>query len=68
MPQEPGKIVSPSPRPCPVCGKPVQFAFRPFCSAACTDRDLHHWFAGTYRLPAGDEDDAPEPEAGENMS
>jgi endogenous inhibitor of DNA gyrase (YacG/DUF329 family) len=38
-------------RPCPICGKPSNFADRPFCSRRCADIDLHHWFSGTYSLP-----------------
>jgi uncharacterized protein len=45
-------------RPCPICGKPVQARFRPFCSARCQTIDLARWIGGNYRLPA-DEDEAP---------
>ena len=43
-------------KPCPVCGKPAQTRFRPFCSARCTEVDLGRWFTGQYRIP-GREDD-----------
>ncbi|MCE2510021.1 MAG: DNA gyrase inhibitor YacG [Alphaproteobacteria bacterium] len=36
---------------CPVCGKPVTKAARPFCSKACADRDLGKWLGGEYRIP-----------------
>ncbi|HET6378263.1 MAG TPA: DNA gyrase inhibitor YacG [Methylocella sp.] len=39
-------------RPCPVCGKPAVFAFRPFCSKRCADIDLHRWLGGVYAIPA----------------
>ena len=37
---------------CPICGKPVEQRFRPFCSRRCADVDLHRWFSGTYAVPA----------------
>jgi endogenous inhibitor of DNA gyrase (YacG/DUF329 family) len=36
--------------PCPVCGRPSQPRFRPFCTARCADVDLGRWFAGSYRV------------------
>ena len=36
---------------CPLCGRPREHRFRPFCSARCRDRDLLHWLEGRYRLP-----------------
>ena len=38
---------------CPLCGKPAQAAFQPFCSAGCRDRDLLKWLNEDYRVPAG---------------
>ena len=38
------------PPPCPVCGRPAQPRFRPFCSVRCADVDLGRWFAGGYRI------------------
>ncbi len=45
---------------CPICGKPAQHEYRPFCSKRCADVDLNRWFSGTYAVPAEDEkkDDA----------
>jgi len=40
---------------CPMCGKPVLEAFRPFCSKRCADVDLNRWLGGQYALPAEDE-------------
>jgi uncharacterized protein len=44
---------------CPMCGKPVEAKFRPFCSSRCADLDLHRWLSGRYAIPAkeGDEED-----------
>jgi endogenous inhibitor of DNA gyrase (YacG/DUF329 family) len=37
---------------CPICRKPVQAKFRPFCSARCADVDLGRWFSEAYAVPA----------------
>jgi endogenous inhibitor of DNA gyrase (YacG/DUF329 family) len=36
---------------CPICRKPVQGAYRPFCSKRCADVDLQRWFTGGYAIP-----------------
>jgi hypothetical protein len=47
-------------RPCPICGKPADPAFRPFCSARCADVDLNRWLSGVYSIEGeADEDDEP---------
>lgn len=48
-------------RPCPICGKPAEARFRPFCSKRCADIDLGHWFDGAYRLPSEEPPDPEEP-------
>lgn len=45
---------------CPICGKPVDRAHRPFCSARCKTIDLGRWLDGDYRLPSEDEPDEAE--------
>ena len=55
---------------CPLCGKPAEQAFRPFCSKRCADVDLNRWLSGVYAVPVKDEEDEdgerpPEGEAGE---
>ncbi len=46
---------------CPICRKPTEPRFRPFCSARCADVDLGRWFTESYAVPAAppesDEDD-----------
>jgi endogenous inhibitor of DNA gyrase (YacG/DUF329 family) len=42
---------------CPICGKPVVTAFKPFCSKRCADIDLHRWLSGVYAVPTKDDDD-----------
>ncbi|HWL71695.1 MAG TPA: DNA gyrase inhibitor YacG [Geminicoccus sp.] len=37
---------------CPICGKPREQRFRPFCSRACRDRDFVAWADGRYAIPA----------------
>ncbi len=46
---------------CPVCGKPVEAASRPFCSERCRNVDLGRWLSGSYVIPASDEEDEGEP-------
>jgi endogenous inhibitor of DNA gyrase (YacG/DUF329 family) len=45
--------------PCPICTRPTDPAFRPFCSRRCADVDLGRWLSGAYAIPAeeGPEDD-----------
>lgn len=50
-------------RACPLCGRPVEARFRPFCSKRCADIDLGRWMMGSYRVETsespretGDED------------
>jgi endogenous inhibitor of DNA gyrase (YacG/DUF329 family) len=49
-------------RPCPICGKPSQQKFHPFCSARCAQVDLNRWLGGHYAIPA--EEDEPGGEDG----
>lgn len=42
---------------CPICGKPVETAFRPFCSKRCADVDLQRWLSGRYVVEGGEDDD-----------
>jgi endogenous inhibitor of DNA gyrase (YacG/DUF329 family) len=51
-------MTTPAPgKPCPICGKPSERPFRPFCSQRCKDVDLHRWLAGTYAVPAVESED-----------
>ena len=56
---------------CPICGKPRDAGFSPFCSKRCADVDLNRWLSGVYAVPtqeAEDEDGAAahDAEPGEN--
>ncbi|MDE2486921.1 MAG: DNA gyrase inhibitor YacG [Alphaproteobacteria bacterium] len=44
---------------CPVCGKPPEPAYRPFCSKRCADVDLQRWLSGAYAIPAVNDETAP---------
>ena len=50
---------------CPMCGKPTDPAFRPFCAKRCADLDLQRWLTGRYAIPASadDEEDEEPPSA-----
>lgn len=45
---------------CPICEKPAEKAFRPFCSKRCADIDLGKWFSGGYAIAADDPEDTEE--------
>ncbi|MGE5547631.1 MAG: DNA gyrase inhibitor YacG [Solirubrobacterales bacterium] len=58
----PGKPANTN-RPCPVCGKPAERKYAPFCSARCADVDLHRWLGGVYKVETDetpDDDTKPE--------
>ncbi|MHA7852333.1 DNA gyrase inhibitor YacG [Roseovarius sp.] len=42
---------------CPICQKPTDTRFRPFCSKRCADVDLGKWFGGDYAVPSQDPED-----------
>ena len=48
-------------RGCPICNKPVDPAFRPFCSKRCADVDLQRWLAGVYAVPAVEDEQGADP-------
>lgn len=39
---------------CPICAKPSQAEFVPFCSKRCADVDLGRWLKGNYLFPGED--------------
>ena len=41
---------------CPLCGRPRETKFRPFCSKRCADLDLAKWLGGGYAIPVVEED------------
>ena len=36
---------------CPMCDRPTEKAYRPFCSKRCANRDLGKWLTGSYAIP-----------------
>lgn len=42
---------------CPICQRPAERAYRPFCSKRCADIDLHRWLSGVYAVPLTEEED-----------
>ena len=48
---------------CPICGRPVETAFKPFCSKRCADIDLNRWLGGVYAIPAAEPDEDEDGEA-----
>lgn len=42
---------------CPLCRKPVDQAFKPFCSKRCADIDLNRWLSGVYAVPVKEDED-----------
>lgn len=36
---------------CPICQKPADPKYRPFCSRRCADVDLARWLNGSYAVP-----------------
>ena len=42
---------------CPICRKPPETAYRPFCSRRCADVDLQRWLTNRYAVPAADDDE-----------
>jgi endogenous inhibitor of DNA gyrase (YacG/DUF329 family) len=49
--------------PCPICKKPVDARYRPFCSRRCADVDLQRWFSGRYAIPVLEEGADRDPDA-----
>ena len=37
---------------CPICKKPSEQRYRPFCSKRCADVDLGRWLTESYAVPA----------------
>ncbi len=63
MPTDPISLAAAKPRraACPVCGRPTESQFKPFCSKRCADVDLARWLNGVYRVPVVDREDEAGP-------
>ena len=47
-------------RVCPVCGKPRDERYDPFCSKRCADVDLNRWLKGIYAVPVTEDEEEDE--------
>jgi hypothetical protein len=52
------------PPACPICGKPRDPDYRPFCSKRCADVDLGRWLTGRYAIPVMEDEDEDGANAG----
>lgn len=41
---------------CPICAKPREPRYHPFCSKRCADIDLARWLGGAYVIAGGQQD------------
>lgn len=46
--------MTPSQPACPLCGKPTEDRYTPFCSARCKQIDLNRWLSEVYIVPSED--------------
>ena len=37
---------------CPLCQRPAEILYRPFCSSRCAHLDLGKWLTGSYAIPS----------------
>lgn len=51
---------------CPMCSKPAQKPYAPFCSRRCADVDLSRWLKGSYAIPGRGGEDAEDSLDGPN--
>ena len=42
---------------CPICRRPAEPRWHPFCSRRCADVDLGRWLTGGYAIPAAPDDE-----------
>lgn len=49
---------------CPICGKPADDKYRPFCSKRCADVDLARWLNGSYVIPGDMAEEEERPQDG----
>jgi uncharacterized protein len=45
---------------CPICSRPSEQKFNPFCSKRCADVDLSRWLKGSYAIPGRPAEDEGE--------
>ncbi|MCJ2018216.1 DNA gyrase inhibitor YacG [Methylobacterium sp. E-065] len=47
---------------CPICRKPAEPEYQPFCSQRCADVDLGRWLNERYAIPEEIDSDRPPPD------
>lgn len=45
---------------CPICAKPADEKYTPFCSKRCADIDLGRWLNGSYVVPGSEDSTIPQ--------
>ncbi|MCX7340301.1 MAG: DNA gyrase inhibitor YacG [Hyphomicrobiales bacterium] len=50
-------------KPCPMCARPSEQPWKPFCSKRCADTDLANWLKGAYAVPVVEDNAAPDSDA-----
>jgi endogenous inhibitor of DNA gyrase (YacG/DUF329 family) len=45
---------------CPICGRPAEPRYRPFCSPRCQQIDLGKWLGESYRIAADTSPNSPD--------
>ena len=51
---------------CPICGRPAERTFSPFCSRRCAEIDLNRWLSGSYAIPGRPVDEESESPPGKD--
>ena len=51
---------------CPICRKPAEADYRPFCSRRCADVDLQRWLVGAYAVPAEEDEGVADADSSED--
>ena len=47
---------------CPICSRPTEVDYQPFCSRRCADVDLQRWLVGAYAVPSVEDEAPPDPD------
>ncbi|RYY96412.1 MAG: DNA gyrase inhibitor YacG [Alphaproteobacteria bacterium] len=51
---------------CPICTKPSDPKYTPFCSRRCADVDLSRWLKGGYAIPGAAADEEEDGRSSDN--
>lgn len=53
---------------CPICKRPTEARWRPFCSQRCADVDLGRWVSGGYAIPTEEAPSDETPASGDGAA